>query len=303
MTRRRPMDAIQHESAVDMWILTLGEKRQTLRPGRHTIGGRAAGSVPFERLGALHPSAHITVKRDGRVSIRGLPDGSPTRVRGRMLGATAEPLGHGERIRIDGVELTLLRDAQCIEMPERTDGNELEPLPRDDDAATVVIAYLVEVGSSRAHAIRSGELTIGRDASCDVSLGGVSVSRRHARISARDDAITITDESSHGTRVNGARLTGPRVLHHGDRITLPGEELRLEIVGGSVLPPLEDRTGPLFVLSGPVTAPTRMRPTGAFESVRDAETPRVARAGWQWRVLGVLLRAIRDLRRGARRVR
>ena len=46
-----------------------------------------------------------------------------------------------------------------------------------------------------------------------------TVSRKHAELSISEDAITLRDlKSSNGTYLNGARLTRPARLKHGDQI-------------------------------------------------------------------------------------
>ncbi len=62
---------------------------------------------------------------------------------------------------------------------------------------------------------------IGRGESADLALEQASISRAHAEIRARGEAITITDLESHnGTRVNGVRLVAPHTLAAGDVINV-----------------------------------------------------------------------------------
>jgi hypothetical protein len=65
-----------------------------------------------------------------------------------------------------------------------------------------------------------GELVIGRHTSCDVVLGDLPVSRRHARLRFRDGRWILQDlESRNGTCVNGERV-GRCELRPGDRIEI-----------------------------------------------------------------------------------
>jgi FHA domain/Domain of unknown function (DUF1707) len=74
----------------------------------------------------------------------------------------------------------------------------------------------------------STELLIGRHRSCDVVLGSVSVSRRHARLFHRDGNWIIQDlESMNGTLVNGA-IVGRCQLQPGDQVLLGGERLQID---------------------------------------------------------------------------
>ncbi len=70
------------------------------------------------------------------------------------------------------------------------------------------------------------EMTIGRAPGATLVLSDPSVSRVHARISA--DAVLEDAGSSHGTWLDGVRLTGPSPLHDGARIRLGDAELRVE---------------------------------------------------------------------------
>lgn len=72
------------------------------------------------------------------------------------------------------------------------------------------------------------ELTIGRDAGCDVVLTGAAVSRRHVRLCFRDGAWILHDlESTNGTLVNDQRVVRCRLMA-GDRLELGGERLTVD---------------------------------------------------------------------------
>lgn len=70
------------------------------------------------------------------------------------------------------------------------------------------------------------ELTIGRAPGSSLVLSDPSVSRVHARISA--DAVLEDAGSSHGTYLDGVRVTAPAPLRDGARIRLGDAELRVE---------------------------------------------------------------------------
>jgi putative peptide zinc metalloprotease protein len=73
------------------------------------------------------------------------------------------------------------------------------------------------------------ELVIGRSPGSTLQLDDPSVSRTHARISAGDGGARIEDAgSSHGTFVDGTRLTGPVALRDGARIRIGDQELAIE---------------------------------------------------------------------------
>ncbi len=70
------------------------------------------------------------------------------------------------------------------------------------------------------------EMTIGRAPGATLVLSDPSVSRVHARISA--GAVLEDAGSSHGTFLDGERVTAPSPLHDGARIRLGDAELRVE---------------------------------------------------------------------------
>jgi len=66
-----------------------------------------------------------------------------------------------------------------------------------------------------------GETVIGRAEDAAVRIVSEYVSRRHARVTVRDQRAVIEDlESKNGTYVGGARLQGELELHPGDRIVV-----------------------------------------------------------------------------------
>src|SRR3954447_26091267 len=71
-------------------------------------------------------------------------------------------------------------------------------------------------------------VTVGRLPDCDVVLADGNVSRRHAEVRRKDDAIVVIDlGSTNGTKVNGAGVK-ERVLQDGDEITVGSTRLRFE---------------------------------------------------------------------------
>jgi putative peptide zinc metalloprotease protein len=88
---------------------------------------------------------------------------------------------------------------------------------------------LVLAGGSRVPLVE--DVTIGRGPTATLRLEDPSVSRVHARILAGGDASGARIEdagSSHGTFVNGARLTGPLALRDGARIRIGDQEIGVE---------------------------------------------------------------------------
>jgi hypothetical protein len=87
---------------------------------------------------------------------------------------------------------------------------------------------LVLAGGDRVPLV--GDILIGRAAGCTLQLTDPSVSRRHARISAANGQPARIEDagSSHGTFLDGRRLTAPARLRDGARIELGDQELVVE---------------------------------------------------------------------------
>ena len=68
----------------------------------------------------------------------------------------------------------------------------------------------------------SGEITLGRAASCAIGLpDDTFASQLHTRVFVRDGAVWVEDlGSTNGTHVNGGRLSGPTQLVSGDRLQI-----------------------------------------------------------------------------------
>lgn len=126
--------------------------------------------------------------------------------------------------RDDEVDTEALRLALAGETREGAEGvfttpddeetaTSLAPLPVIPPArgAASVLVLPAEKGSGRT-------LTLGRTSESDVVLAEMSVSRRHATLTARSDGFVLTDAgASNGTRVNGRPApAGGYLLSSGD---------------------------------------------------------------------------------------
>ncbi len=81
-------------------------------------------------------------------------------------------------------------------------------------------------GDRRMFPLRDDVTHVGRGLSADVRLDDATVSRKHAVIVRRDDALVILDDRSmNGVWVDGERVSEAR-LHDGAEITLGRVALR-----------------------------------------------------------------------------
>jgi hypothetical protein len=76
--------------------------------------------------------------------------------------------------------------------------------------------------------------SIGRDASCDLMIADMTVSRVHARLERTPDGWLLTDlASTNGTRVNGWRVRGQVPVRVGDRVSFGTAEYSLSGADGA----------------------------------------------------------------------
>ncbi len=86
----------------------------------------------------------------------------------------------------------------------------------------------MDQASNSNYQLLAGDTRVGRDPDGDIVLDDPSASRDHLLIRMDGDTFTLYDRGSRsGTLVNGQRVTGPCLLHHGDVITAGDTELDL----------------------------------------------------------------------------
>jgi pSer/pThr/pTyr-binding forkhead associated (FHA) protein len=87
---------------------------------------------------------------------------------------------------------------------------------------------LIDHSTHTAIALQAGENAVGRSEFCPVRFNNSFISRVHAVLSVLDTKVIVRDcNSTHGTFLNGNRLTGAHVLRDGDRIRFAHIELSL----------------------------------------------------------------------------
>jgi len=102
---------------------------------------------------------------------------------------------------------------------------------------------------------------LGRDPSCEIPLGDTGASKRHARITRKDDAYSIEDlESTNGTQVGNRPLTGPKRLEDADLITIGDTQLVFSETSSTIL-------GVLDVSSADDGRIARVRPEEKLQAV------------------------------------
>jgi hypothetical protein len=106
----------------------------------------------------------------------------------------------------------------------------------------------------------SDGMTIGREG-CDVNLIDQEVSRRHAAIRSANGSFAIEDlGSTNGTFVNDERITGVRVLSHGDTVRLGSTVWTVQAVEITAAQPAA-AAAPAAARRGDVDAPPEVAPS------------------------------------------
>jgi len=103
-------------------------------------------------------------------------------------------------------------------------------------SAAVPMAAIELVWKKQSLPLTDGVHLAGRDDACALVIDASTVSRHHARITVISGRATIEDlESTNGTHVKGARISGPTRLDLGDELTLGSEVLQVRRRGASAL--------------------------------------------------------------------
>jgi hypothetical protein len=122
---------------------------------------------------------------------------------------------------------------------EQDDDRPSAPLPAHRPLRTVTTSMTLSPSAREPYTLQfpraqGQRFTIGRDASCDLAIADMSVSRQHAQLERTPDGWVLSDlESTNGTRVNGWRLRGQVPVKVGDLVTFGN----IEVILASSMPP------------------------------------------------------------------
>ena len=203
---------------------------RAMESGRGADGRR--GLVPDQYVVHIHPDDLALLTAPEQMAAE-LASGALTFARSHGYALRERPrvtLQPDPRLRSGEVEV----DATASPLPEVPEG-ELAvdagtrvfevPVVRAPD---VTIEVREPNQPSRHVPANGAPINIGRGPECELVLRDSRVSRRHARLTARDGVLVLTDlGSTNGTRVNGHRVTEV-VLGAGDRILIGETILTIE---------------------------------------------------------------------------
>jgi hypothetical protein len=185
-------------------VLLHPEDLAALLPAEEVASELASGALSFAR------SHGYALRERPRVTLRPDPRRRPGEVEVETL---VSPIA-ASPVRSEGAESgTRVFEVPVVRSPE------------------IVLEVRESGGAARRVPVTGAPMTIGRAPECELTLRDTRVSRRHARLTARDGVIVLTDlGSTNGTRVNGHRIT-EMVLGAGDRVQVGDTNLVVEAAG------------------------------------------------------------------------
>ena len=100
--------------------------------------------------------------------------------------------------------------------------------PQSPTGAWGTLMVIAGAAQPRTYSLDGAEMLIGRSEECQIVLiGDGSVSRRHAIVRNDGRQVTVADAgSSHGTYLNGVRITQPTLVRRGDVLQVGQTQLR-----------------------------------------------------------------------------
>ena len=88
---------------------------------------------------------------------------------------------------------------------------------------------IIEYGGSSLGLVL-GETVVGRGVNCHIRFNDPAVSRRHARFIVQEERALLEDLGTmNGTLLNDERISGTRILAHGDRVSIGWRVLSIKI--------------------------------------------------------------------------
>lgn len=213
-----------------MPYLKLQDNQHPLAAGETVIGAFDGAQI---RLPSGDPAQRAVVQAGAQgVSIRRGTDDSVVLVNGVQLGVEPIPLLHGDRVEIAGHELRLGEDQKggstqfvsAAELAKLAATAKSSGTPKKPTAATG--GRVVSLVDGREYPVADTGLSFGREVGNDVVISSTEISRKHATIAPAANGYVITDQSTNGVWVNGARVAGQQLLGRGDVIKMGNEEFR-----------------------------------------------------------------------------
>jgi len=107
--------------------------------------------------------------------------------------------------------------------------------------AATVKGKLIPLGGGDEIPLLRDRMVIGRRDSCDICLKFPNVSAMHAELTYKDGYWWVKDlNSTNGTKVNGQRIVGQKIVRPGDELEIAKRKFRIEYEIVGARRPLEE---------------------------------------------------------------
>jgi len=186
---------------------------------KYTVGANAASNIPVTGFSIQPHHADFLVDGD-RVRLVNLVGGDDLKVNGQVIHGSVD-VATGDTIQIGD---------DSFEVVDPKAGKPDVVASAAADASWALKALNTALEDNRFPL--TGEQIVGRSKECDISLGVVHLSRKHAKIQVTDRGLVVDDlGSSNGTFVNG-RKVDKAVVVAGDELSF--DSLRFRVIGPSL---------------------------------------------------------------------
>ncbi len=191
---------------------------------KYTLGSGSACELKIVSAGVESQHAELHINGDV-VQVLNLVGGTALSINGQAVSDKAQ-LKPGDILKLGGEELELL-DPKA--------SKPVKKLSENINRGWALKALNTALADK--HFPLTGVHTIGRSQECEISLGVVHLSRKHAKISVTDAGLQIEDlSSSNGTYVNSKKV--------GSALAIAGDEISFDTLRFRVIGPIidEDKT-------------------------------------------------------------
>jgi len=215
-----------------MAFIEFGGERFPIPAGEVVLGSAEGCHLRLDRPGVAPRHAVFATgpAPELAVTIRVADAAAAVEVNGVRLGPLPQPLIHGDKITVGGLEL-LFADERKSGSTQYISAVKVQTLappaaaPPAGRQVGTTGGRIVSLTDGREYQVGAA-LRFGREAGADVVVPGGQVSRRHAEIVASPRGYLLIDTSTNGTLVNGEKVQNQRILARADVIRIAEEEFR-----------------------------------------------------------------------------
>jgi predicted component of type VI protein secretion system len=131
-----------------------------------------------------------------------------------------------------------------------------------------MITVMLGEQTMSTHTISHHPFVAGREASCDVAIENIGVSRQHCRFVLEGDRFKVEDMgSANGTLLNGEKISGAAEIKDGDEVKIGKYRLLFHRAEGEPPPPAKAEAGSLAdIIEG--KAPDEDKPAPADDMMK-----------------------------------